>query len=75
MRQISKEEQAFVVEIFFERKSYVAACSFQVPPCKKRIQQNVAKCRSHGTSLNKNVLENNPNLTPICSEKYGRHVE
>ena len=47
MRQISKEEQAFVAEIFFERKSYVAACSFQVPPCKKRIQQNVAKNAVH----------------------------
>ena len=59
MRQISKEERAFVVEKFFERKSYIAVqAAFQqqfnqAPPCKTIIQQNVTKYRSHGTSLNR----------------------
>ena len=60
------------------------------------MQQNVAKYRSHGMTLNwnkdnsgrqrtviseenndllRNVLENNPNMTRICIEKYGRPVE
>ena len=25
--------------------------------------------------LVRNILENNPNLTPICIEKYGRHID
>ena len=97
MLQISKEELVFVVEKFFERKTYIAVqpafCQRfnQVP-----IQQNVTKYCSHGTSLNRNkeksarrrtgrseenielvrnILENNPNLTWICIEKYDRHVE
>ena len=102
MDQISIEEWVFVIESFFERKSYIAVqAAFrqrfnQAPPCKKTIQQNVTKYRSHGTTLNRNkedsgrrrtalseenidlvrnMLENNPNLTRICIEKYGRHVE
>ena len=60
IRQISKEERCFVVEKYFERKSYIPVkAAFrqrfnQVPPCKKTIQQNVTKYRSHGTSLNRN---------------------
>ena len=58
--QISKEERAIVVENIFERKSYIAVQTAlqqrfnQAPPCKKTIQQNVKKSRSHGKSLNRN---------------------
>ena len=59
MSQISKKKQVSVVEKFFERKSYVAVQEAfrqrfnQAPSCKKTIQQNVTKYRSHGTTLNK----------------------
>ena len=57
---MSKVERTFLVETFFESKSYIAVQAAlwqrfnQVPPCRKIIQQNVAKYRSHGTSLNRN---------------------
>ena len=60
MPQMSQEEQAFVVETFFARKSYIAVqAEFQqrfnqAPTCKKKIQQNAKKSHSHGTSLNRN---------------------
>ena len=53
MLQISKEKRVFVVEKFFERKSYIAVqAAFQqrfnhAPPCKKTIQQNIKKSRSY----------------------------
>ena len=103
MLQVSKEKRAFVVEKLFERKSYVAVhAAFQqrfnqALPCKKTIQQNITKYRSHEANLNrdkknygrrrssarseerielvKNILENNINLTGICTEKYGGHVQ
>ena len=58
--QLSKEEQVYVVENLFERKSYIAVQAVvqqqfnQAPPCKKTIQQNITKYCLHGTNLNKN---------------------
>ena len=66
MDQISIEEWVFVIESFFERKSYIAVqAAFrqrfnQAPPCKKAIQQNVTKYRLHRTILDRN------------KENYGR---
>ena len=60
MSQISKEERVFALEKFFERESYITVQALfrkqlnQIPPCKKRIQQNITKYHSHGTSLNGN---------------------
>ena len=60
MPQISKEKRVFVVDKFFERKSYIAVqAAFrqrfnQTPPWKKTIPQNFTKYRSHGTSLKRN---------------------
>ena len=58
--QLSEEEQVFVVENFYERKSYIAIQAVvqqqfnQAPPCKKTIQQNITKYCLHGMSLNRN---------------------
>ena len=60
MPEISKQGRAFVLENFFERKSYIAVeatfqqQSNQVQLCKKTIEQNVTKYQSHVTSLNRN---------------------
>ena len=57
MPQMSKEEGAFVVEKLFKRESYIAAqAAFKqrfnkTQPCKKTIQQNLTKYRSHRTSI------------------------
>ena len=67
--QISKEERAFVVERFFERKSYIAVLAAfwqrfnQAPPCKKPIQH------SHGTSLNRNKENSGRRKTAHSEEK------
>ena len=53
MRQLSKEERVFVVEKYFERKSYIAlqAAFWQqfnhAPPCKKTIQQMLKNTVHH----------------------------
>ena len=57
MPQMSKEEGAFVVEKLFKRESYTAAqAAFKqrfnkTQICKKTIQQNLTKYRSHRTSI------------------------
>ena len=70
MLQVSKEERAFVVEKPFERKSYVAVHAAlqqrfnQALPCKKTIQQNITKYRSHEANLNrdKKIMEDGGRL-------------
>ena len=62
MSQISKQERAFVVEKIFGKKKlqYIAfQAAFQqrfnqTLPCKRTVQQNVNKYRSHRSSLNRN---------------------
>ena len=62
MPQISKEKRVFVVEKFFERKSYTAVQVAlrqrfnKTSPCKNTIQQNFTKYRSYGTSLKRNKI-------------------
>ena len=58
----------------FRKKSYIAVqAAFrqrfnQIPTCKKTIQQNFTKYRSHGTSLKRNK-ENSGRRRTACSDE------
>ena len=64
-----KVERTFVAETFFKSKSYRAVQAAlwqrfnQTPPCRKIIQQNVTKYRSHGTNLNWNKENSGRRMT------------
>ena len=86
MPLISKEERAFVVATFFERNTAWKVSKYGVisgpyfPAF--GLNRNRENSWRRGTARSKkkielvrNLLENNPNLTRIYTEKYGRHVE
>ena len=47
----------------------------QVRKGTKKILEDEGLLVLNKTELVRNILENNSNLTRICMEKYGRHVE
>ena len=82
MPQFSKKRTSFCCKKYFKRKSYIAVqAAFRQQlnhtlPCKKTIQQNVNKYRSHEMNLNKNkkilldqellVLKRTLNESEVC---------